>query len=117
MKNKKHILEALHHFIVGFFLTIKGFDKFTHHHLIGGIIFTFGIIILLYFLYEISAKKQGRTLKLLVHLFEGLALLFTSYIFFEDGKTYLPYITLTASIGFFISVFVIYIKTRKTNDK
>jgi hypothetical protein len=114
MKNKKHILAAFHHFIVGFFLTIKGFDKFTHcHHLIGGFIFTFGIIILFYFLYEISAKKQGRTLKLLVHLFEGLALLFTSYIFFEDGKTYLPYITLTASIGFFISVVVIYFKTKQ----
>ncbi len=113
MKNKKHILEAFHHFIVGFFLAIKGVDKFTHHHLIGGLIFTFGIVILLYFLYEISAKKQGRTLKLLVHLFEGLALLFTSYILFEDDKIYLPYITLAASIGFFISVVIIYNKPKK----
>ena len=58
MKNKKHFMEALHHFIVGFFLTIKGFDKFTHHHLIGGLILAFGIIILLYFLYEIWRKSR-----------------------------------------------------------
>ena len=117
MKNKKHFLEAFHHFIVGFFLTIKGFDKFTHHHLIGGLILAFGIIILLYFLYEVLAKKQGRTLKLLVHVFEGVALLFTSYIFFEEGKKYLPYVTLAASIGFFVSVVVIYIQTKKPVDK
>jgi len=73
MKNKKHFREAFHHFIVGFFLTIKGFDKFTYHHMIGGLILAFGIIILLYFLNEIIAKKQGITLKLLVHVFEGLS--------------------------------------------
>jgi hypothetical protein len=49
--------------------------------------------------------------------FEGVALLFTSYIFFEEGKKYLPYVTLAASIGFFVSVVVIYIQTKKSVHK
>ena len=52
---------------------------------------------------------------MIVHLFEGFALLFTSYIFFADGKQYLPYFTLAASIGFFISVYVSIKKGRNAN--
>jgi hypothetical protein len=95
----------------------KGLDKFTHYHLIGGLILAFGIIILLYFLYEMLAKNQGRTLRLLVHVFEGVGLLFTLYIFFEESKKYLPYITLAASIGFFVSVLVICIQTKRPTDE
>ena len=115
MKAKKHILESIHHFIVGFFLILKGYDKMAHHQLIGGVILAFGGIILIYFLYEMLAKKQSRTLKILVHLFEAIALLFTTYIFFKDGKTYLQYFTLAAAIGFFISVIVLFRKGRITN--
>ena len=51
---------------------------------------------------------------ILIHLFEGLASLFTAYIFFEEGKKYLQYGFLLAAIGFFISVYVYAVKHKRT---
>jgi TRAP-type uncharacterized transport system fused permease subunit len=117
MKNKKEFLESFHSVIIGFFLTVEGFDKFTNHRFIGGLILVFGILILLYFLYNILTKRESALLKLIVHLSEGIALSFTSYIFFKEGKIYLPYITLLASVGFFISVVILLIKAEKKGGK
>lgn len=51
-----------------------------------------------------------------IHFLEGLALLFTSWVYFEEGKTYLPYVTLIAAIGFFITVPFIYRKNKRLNN-
>jgi hypothetical protein len=117
MKNKKQFIESFHSVNIGFFLTIEGFDKYTDHRLIGGLILAFGIVILLYFFYTIFTKRESTLLKLLLHIFEGAALLFISCLFFKEGKTYLPYITLLASIGFFISVVILLIKAGKKGGK
>jgi hypothetical protein len=113
MKNKKHLLESIQHFIVGFYLTFEGYDQISCHPIIGGLILFFGLILLIYFFYEIPKKRQDIAFKLFVHLFEGFALLFTAYIFFRENKIYLPYVTLAASVGSFVSVIVLFIKTRK----
>ncbi len=105
--------EAIHHFILGVVLMLKGYDKFSHHPITGGLILLFGIIIIVYFIYDLKVKNQGHVLKFLVHLFEGFALLFTSFVFFEEGKKYLPYFTLCASIIFFVWSFTIYFKQVK----
>jgi len=116
MENKKNILKSGHHFIVGFFLTIEGYDKFHRHNFVGGLILFFGIALLLYFAFEVAKKKDGLTLKLLTRLFEALALLFVTYIFLKDGKTYLPFVTFAASTGFFVSVFMLLPNRHKQKD-
>lgn len=117
MKNKKKFIESFHSVIIGSYLTVEGFDKFDLNRFIGGLILAFGIIILLYFLYNIFTKRESILLKLLIHLSEGTALLLTSYLFFKEGKIYIPYVTLLASVGFFISVVILLIKARTIKEK
>ncbi len=109
---------SLHHLVTGIFLAIKGYDKIQHHHaFIGSIILISGIAILAYYLFISIKKKENHKLNLLVHLCEGLALLFTSYIFFKDGKTYLPYVTLLAGGGFLVAVCIHFFKKQKHGNQ
>lgn len=110
---KQSIFHLMHHFIIGSVLTFKGYDKFGHHQILGSIIFLFGIIILGYCFWVLFRSRYSSILPVLFHLFEALVLLFTAYIFFTEGKKYLPYACLLASIGFFISVFVLYKRHKK----
>jgi len=103
----------MHHFIIGGILIIKGYDKFHHHPILGSIIFLFGAIILGYCFWVILSRKHNPMLPILFHLFEAFVLLFTAYIFFDEEKKYLPYASLLASIGFFVSAFVLYKKHKK----
>lgn len=106
-------MHSVHHFIIGCVLIIKGYDKISHHYnIIGGLILSFGIIIILYFIYVLLKRKQNKNLDAGVHFFEALVGLFTAYIFFKEGKVYLPYVCLIASIGFFISVYVSLVKKK-----
>jgi TRAP-type uncharacterized transport system fused permease subunit len=116
MKKKKHGLEIFHHLLTGFVLTLKGVEKFEHHQLIGLIILASGILVLSYILYDVIKKGTGTTMKILMNAFEGIAWLFTTYVFFEEGKKYLPYVTLVASIGYFISVVMIVLRRGKSNE-
>jgi hypothetical protein len=120
MKNKKHFRESIHHFFIGFILIVEGFDKLHQQTIIGGLMLLFGITLLLYFVYVLIRKKQDFNLKIMAHLFEALTLLFTSYIYYNEGKIYLPYFNLAPSIALFISVVVMLYKRKKsiqTNKK
>jgi hypothetical protein len=104
---KKHILEAMTHFVVGFYLAVEGYAKITEHDsVIGSIILGLGVILLGYFIYDLRAKRQGLTLKVMAHLFEGTALAFTTYIFFREGTRYIKYVNLLAAIAMFVSVII-----------
>ena len=106
MAKNKHLLHSLHHLLVGAALCLKGATKVSHHPFIGGIILLFGAIIISYFFYLQVKKHPSAKLNDLVHWFEALASLFTAYIFFEEGATYLPYVFLLAAVGFFIAIYV-----------
>lgn len=114
MATRNKLLSLIHHLIISVALLLKGYDKFSHHKLFGGLIFCFGVVILVYFVYVLLKQKENRTMHILIHLFEGLASLFTAYIFFEEGKRYLQYIFILAAIGFFISVYVFAVKHKST---
>ena len=116
MATKNKLLSLIHHLIISVALILKGLDKFSHHKLLGGLIFCFGVIVLVYFVYVLLKQKESRTMHILIHLFEGLASLFTAYIFFEEGKKYLQYGFILAAIGFFISVYVYTVKHKKTKE-
>lgn len=106
MAANKHLLHSVHHFLVGFALTLKGFTKIAHHPFIGSIILLFGLIILVYFFYLVIKKHPNEKLVDIIHWFEAFASLFTAYVFFQEGATYLPYVFLLASLGFFIAIFI-----------
>jgi hypothetical protein len=113
MKNRKHLLESLHFFLIGFLITTEGFEELHSHAIIGGLMLLFGITLLLYFIYVQIKKKQGFNLKIMAHLFEAVVLLFISYILFKEEKTYIPYINLAASFGMFISIAVLFYRRKK----
>ena len=116
MKNRKHILEAVQHFIIGFFLAVEGYDKMTHEAgAIGGIILALGIILLAYFVYDLITARRSLTLKVTAHLFEGVALGFTTYIFFKEGTIYLKWVNLLACVAMFASA-VILLKKKKNEE-
>ncbi len=110
MKNKLH---SVHHLIVSVILMTKGFDKIQHHHsLIGWIILLLGILVLSYFIFSKLTKNPHSNFEFLVHLFESTALFLTSYVYFQEGKSILPYVTITAGIGFLIAA-IIHLKRHK----
>jgi tryptophan-rich sensory protein len=109
---KKKLL-SINHFLVAVILMTKGFDKIQHHHsLIGWTILFLGIVVLSYFIFIKLSKKRHSTLDLTIHFFESIALFLTSYVYFKEGKLFLPYITLIAGIGFLIAT-IMHLKGHK----
>src|SRR5688500_8445691 len=99
MAPKKQLLQYFHHLLLSGILLLKGWDKYHHHPLIGGVIFTFGLIVLAYFLYMVVKRRESHVMHIVIHLFEAMAALFTAYIYLDEGKKYLPYGMLLAAIG------------------
>jgi drug/metabolite transporter (DMT)-like permease len=106
MTGKKHVLHSLHHLLTGLMLVLKGSDKISHHSIIGSVILVFGLLILGFFFYSIAGKKQGSSPEVMVLWFEAIVCLFTAYIFFTEGKRFLPYVMAAASVGFFIAIYI-----------
>jgi FtsH-binding integral membrane protein len=114
---KKQLL-SIHHSIVAFILITKGFDKIQNHHsFIGWTILLLGIIILIYFIFIKLSRKKHSLLELIIHLFESTALFLTTYVYFQEGKTLLPYVTLIAGIGFLIATFIHLIEHKKHSNE
>jgi len=106
MSAKNHFLNSGLHLLIAFVLCMKGSLKFPYNNLLGGLMILFGLVVLAYFIYMVTVKRESRTMHIVIHLFEGLAALFTAYIFYDEGKKYLPFVFILAAIGFFISVFI-----------
>jgi hypothetical protein len=107
-------IASLYHFIVAFILITKGFDKIQNHHsLIGWSILSLGMVVLIFFVYSKISKNKHSWLDIIIHLFESIALFLTSYTYFQEGKSLLPYITLLAAIGFLVATIIHLQKTKK----
>ncbi|MCC6585055.1 MAG: hypothetical protein IT271_15240 [Chitinophagales bacterium] len=110
---KKQLL-SIHHFVVSIILMTKGYDKIQHHHsIIGWSILLSGIAVLLYYIYIKRSQKSHANLEIVAHLFESIALFLTTYVYFQEGKTMLPYVTLTAAIGFLVATILHVISHKK----
>jgi hypothetical protein len=113
MKAKKHLL-SFQYIVVAVILLTKGWDKIQHHHsAIGWTILLFGVIVLGYFVYIKTARQSNHWLELIMHFFESVALFLTTYVYFQEGKSFLPYVTLAAAIGFLVAT-VLHIKNHRT---
>ncbi len=102
------------HLLTGFVLVLKGYAKITDHYPVtGSIILVFGLAIFGYVYYEKRQQLHSQHLQMLVHFFEGLALLFTTYVYIDEGKSYIQYVTFAAGIGMFVTVYILYRKQKK----
>jgi len=111
----KKQIQSIHHFFVAIILLAKGLAKIQHHHsLIGWTILLLGVLFLLYFLWIKQTKKSNILLEFSMHIFESLALFLTTYVYYQEGKTYLPYVTLVAGIGF-LAAALLHVKDLKTH--
>ncbi|HUM48376.1 MAG TPA: hypothetical protein PLD84_15700 [Chitinophagales bacterium] len=111
----KHRYGTIAHVMTGAVLILKGYAKITDHYAgVGSMILCFGLVIIGYVIYESRRKSHSPLLVMAVHFFEGLALLFTTYVYIDEGKTYIQYLTLAAAIGFFVAVLIMYMRYKKS---
>lgn len=110
----KHKYSTIAHLLTGFVLVLKGYTKITDHYpFTGSIILGLGLIIFAFVAYERRQKKHNPKLQMIAHFFEGMALLFTTYVYIDEGKNYLPYATAAAAIVLFVTVYILYKKQKK----
>jgi hypothetical protein len=109
-EGKKQFLHIIQHLLLASVLIIKGVDKISHHAVIGSIFLFFGVTILVYFFYSLFNRHHTHKLELVAHGFEAIASLFSAYIFFVEGKKFLPWFFLLAALGFVVAFFIHYRK-------
>ncbi|MFY8005184.1 MAG: hypothetical protein ACOVNR_10070 [Chitinophagaceae bacterium] len=101
---KTSIKFTLHHIVMGILFITKGLGKINHHPLIAIFFLVIGLSIFSFYCWMKMKQKQNGFLKNLMHLLEGIALITTAYIFWQEGKHWLPYFTLIAAL-FFLFLF------------
>lgn len=95
---------ALHHLVSGGVLALKGFDKLEQRYFyVGAALFALGVLLLAYFTFERFAQNSSRHLSVLGHACEGVAFLFLTYLYFVEGRLFLPWATLAAATGLLIA--------------
>jgi hypothetical protein len=114
MAGNKKILHSLHHFLTAAILITKGIDKIGHHSVIGATLLLFGLTILVYFIYTLFQEQHNQRLEYVVRWCEGIVALLMAYLFYSEGKTFLPFVFLLSAIGFFISIYVYHKKARNS---
>ena len=108
--------QAYIHIIIAVILIIKGFGKMSHHYfLIGGFVLLSGVCIIGYVMYERNKETHSPIRNIFVHLCEALMMLFVTYIYINEGTTYIKYFTFVISMILFINAFVHYQKLEKSN--
>ncbi|MBK6275861.1 MAG: hypothetical protein IPF58_14755 [Saprospirales bacterium] len=110
----KSNLFSIQHILVALVLIPKGLDKIEHHHIfywLDDSINGNNYFRLLY-LSKIT-KTKNHFLLIGIHLFESISLFLTSYVYFEEGKKFLPYVTLIAAIGFLVAMMTHITKIKK----
>ena len=101
---KSSVKFTLHHFVMGLLFVTKGIGKINHHPIIAIIFLVIGFSILSFYCWMKIMQQQNGILKNLMHLLEGIALLTAAFIYWKEGKHWLPYFTFFAAI-FFLFLF------------
>lgn len=99
---------SMQHLIAGAVLALKGFDKLEHSELyVGSTLLVLGSFVLAYFALDRLARDRSATwLTIMVHMSEGFAFLCLSYLYFRDGKTYLPSAAVIAAAGYCVAALI-----------
>ncbi len=110
---------SLQHLISGAVLALKGFDKLQQSHLyIGAVLFALGIFVLAYFAFDrLTPDRGAKWLATIVHASEGFAFMSLAYLYFEEGKSYLPFAVLVAAVGFLAAALVHGLRSKRARHQ
>jgi hypothetical protein len=97
-----HNLREVQHLLAGAVLALKAVAKFEDGAFAAaGLLAGFAALILIYFLLARFGRGTWARFAVLVHACEAAALCLLTYYYVEEGKTYLPYATFAAALGYF----------------
>lgn len=114
MSDLRSKLKNAHHFITGGLFLLKGYEKLTHHYyIIGSTIFSIGLTVIFYNLYLMRRSGSRLGPEIFIHAAEALVLFLIAYLFFEQDKVYLPYLTAAAGAGYLLSILFLIRKHRR----
>lgn len=88
-----------------------------HYYFIGSIIFCMGLVLIFYNLYLLRRGKHHLNLDILVHGMEAIILSLISYLYYKQGKIYLPYITSFAGLVYLFSILLLIKKHHRKRAK
>lgn len=117
MRKHSPFKETVLHMMTAILLFTKGIDKVGQGHYLHGILILAAALFITVYLF-ISLKAEGHHLKLTlsVYICEAMALALTGYVYLEEGKKYIPWVTFLAAAGFIVSAILLVRKTmRKRN--
>jgi hypothetical protein len=114
MANKKHVLESIHFLLIGFSIFFEGLSEMNERTVTGIIMCFFGVILLAWFFYAVKTKQDHFILKMMAHSFEVIALVVTAWIFFQEDKKYLQWVTLLSALLLLGATLMMYFKRQKS---
>ncbi len=113
MSNKKHIREAVAHYLTGAVVLVKAYEKSEHFHehpFITVFLALLGVIIILATAFHKSIEKQIGDFKILLHICEALVLALVTYYYFSEGKKALPFVYALTVVGHLVAAWFFYRK-------
>jgi CHASE2 domain-containing sensor protein len=101
----KERLPFIHHMFIAIIAITSGLNKIdSPYSSIGWLLVVLGAVVLGYFVYTLVTKRLNRSIRPVILGVECTAMLCASYMYFAEGKQFLPYATLLAALGYFIAV-------------
>ena len=99
---RKEILKKIAHFIGGFVIFVKGYDKFAEHHSpVGVALMVLGVIFIVFALFHSKFPWIEKHEAWLLWL-ESFALALVTYYYFSEGKFALPFVYALCTIAYFV---------------
>lgn len=114
--NRKAKLEIVQGILLSLLLVLTGVQNYQEYPVISWTIALFGLGLFVYSVFLVR-KGSNSQFKVVMISLEGLALVLTSYIYFSEGKKYLPYAILLAAAICFVGAVVLNNRRRKGHSK
>jgi hypothetical protein len=108
MRKRSPFKETILHMMTAILLFAKGIDKAGQgHYLTGILILSAALFITVYLFISLRVEKPRLKLTLSVYICEAMALVLAGFVYLEEGKKYIPWVTFLAAAGFIISAIIL----------
>lgn len=98
---RKEILQNLTHYITSFVIIMKGVSKLENFQVYYGYVILFlltGTGVILATIFHKKLEKRMKKISAVIYFLEGLVLLLIAKLYFDEGKSILPYVFLAAGL-------------------
>jgi hypothetical protein len=115
MRTRSALLQKLVHFLTALTLLLKGIDKLEHPHGYWAIIFFFlasAAYIAAITAFHDRLHHRLRAINASVFAIESVATGAVAWVYFQEGKKFLPWLMAFASLMFLVALIVHLLKTR-----